>query len=414
MTDSLLTAAMPRIYLDNAATSWPKPEAVYRAVDDYQRRLGAPAGRGSYAEAAETERIVASCRKQIAAADRCGRSGANHLHAEWHRLAESGDARLAASGRSCGDHGLRAQFGAAAAAVSGRSARRRTSPMFPATAKASSIPMRSPRRSRPKTRLIAMLHASNVTGAIQPAAEVGRIAAEHGVSFCSMRLSRWAISRSMCPQSVAICSRRRDIKGCWGRWGPACCIWRQEWSSTCCRFARAAPARAAMKIDSSRRLPDRYEVGQSQCRGHRRAGGGRGVPRGAIWRARIAEACTQLTQRLLERARRSLAACRCMARVNRKAPRRRQLEHRWISTPRSWPALLDSQWSIQTRSGLHCAPRMHAALGTAPSGTLRLSLGHFTTRRRDRRCRASDCRDCRGLTIIRMLQCLLLPPRYPP
>src|SRR5215213_5930610 len=55
-----------RIYLDNAATSWPKPEEVYRAVDNYQRRLGAPAGRGSYAEAAETERIIVSCRKKIA------------------------------------------------------------------------------------------------------------------------------------------------------------------------------------------------------------------------------------------------------------------------------------------------------------------------------------------------------------
>ena len=57
---------MHRIYLDNAATSWPKPESVYRAVDDYQRRLGAPAGRGAYAEAAETERIVASCRQRVA------------------------------------------------------------------------------------------------------------------------------------------------------------------------------------------------------------------------------------------------------------------------------------------------------------------------------------------------------------
>ena len=28
---------MPRIYLDNAATSWPKPESVYQAVSDYQR-----------------------------------------------------------------------------------------------------------------------------------------------------------------------------------------------------------------------------------------------------------------------------------------------------------------------------------------------------------------------------------------
>ena len=34
-----------RIYLDNAATSWPKPESVYQAVDRYQRELGAPAAR---------------------------------------------------------------------------------------------------------------------------------------------------------------------------------------------------------------------------------------------------------------------------------------------------------------------------------------------------------------------------------
>ena len=30
----------PRIYLDNAATSWPKPETVYAAVEHYQRELG--------------------------------------------------------------------------------------------------------------------------------------------------------------------------------------------------------------------------------------------------------------------------------------------------------------------------------------------------------------------------------------
>ena len=49
---------MTRIYLDNAATSWPKPESVYRAVDDYQRRLGAPAGRSVYSEANEAERLT--------------------------------------------------------------------------------------------------------------------------------------------------------------------------------------------------------------------------------------------------------------------------------------------------------------------------------------------------------------------
>src|SRR5438477_10515138 len=90
---------MPRIYLDNAATSWPKPEAVYRAVDDYQRRLGAPAGRGSYAEAAESERIVLSCRKKIAqligAADPSRivftQNGTDSLNLALHGLLPPGD-----------------------------------------------------------------------------------------------------------------------------------------------------------------------------------------------------------------------------------------------------------------------------------------------------------------------------------
>ena len=55
-----------RIYLDNAATSWPKPPAVYDAVDHYQRQLGAPAGRGGYAEASAVDRLIASARRGAA------------------------------------------------------------------------------------------------------------------------------------------------------------------------------------------------------------------------------------------------------------------------------------------------------------------------------------------------------------
>ena len=41
--------------------------------------------------------------------------------------------------------------------------------------------------------------------------------------------------------------------------------------------------------------------------------------------------------------------------------------------PQELAAVLDANWRVQSRAGLH------AALGTSPSGTLRLSLGHFTT-----------------------------------
>lgn len=43
---ALVMETVDEIYLDNAATSWPKPEAVYQAIDHYNRRVGASPGRG--------------------------------------------------------------------------------------------------------------------------------------------------------------------------------------------------------------------------------------------------------------------------------------------------------------------------------------------------------------------------------
>ncbi len=50
-----------------------------------------------------------------------------------------------------------------------------------------------------------------------------------------------------------------------------------------------------------------------------------------------------------------------------------------------WPSgavaeILDQRFGVCVRGGLHCAPLAHAALGTAPDGAARLSLGPFTTR----------------------------------
>ena len=55
-----------RIYLDNAATSFPKPEAVYAAMDHYHRSLGAAVGRGAYQAAMDVQSVVRRCRKRAA------------------------------------------------------------------------------------------------------------------------------------------------------------------------------------------------------------------------------------------------------------------------------------------------------------------------------------------------------------
>ena len=46
------------IYLDNAAMSYPKPEVVYRSVDDYLRNVGASSGRGAYRRALAADQLV--------------------------------------------------------------------------------------------------------------------------------------------------------------------------------------------------------------------------------------------------------------------------------------------------------------------------------------------------------------------
>ena len=55
------------VYLDNAATTWPKPEPVFAFMDRFSRDIGVNAGRGSHALAADADRMVRQARAMIAA-----------------------------------------------------------------------------------------------------------------------------------------------------------------------------------------------------------------------------------------------------------------------------------------------------------------------------------------------------------
>src|SRR5205807_3675695 len=54
-----------RLYMDNAATSFPKPKAVTEAMVRYATQLGASAGRGAYREAIEASNILSECRRRL-------------------------------------------------------------------------------------------------------------------------------------------------------------------------------------------------------------------------------------------------------------------------------------------------------------------------------------------------------------
>ena len=123
----------------------------------------------------------------------------------------------------------------------------------------------------PNTRLIALIHASNVTGAIQPVEAVGRIAAEHGVFY----LVDAAQSLGYVPIDVATLGchflAAPGHKGLLGPLGTGVLYLAPASSNSCCPCAKAAPARRATRTVSPN-APRPLRIGQSQPARHRRPG----------------------------------------------------------------------------------------------------------------------------------------------
>ena len=366
----------PRIYLDNAATSWPKPEGVYLAVDDYQRRLGAPAGRGSYHEAAETERLVASCRKRVAqligAADPrrivFTLNGTDSLNLALHGCLRPGDHVVT----TVCEHNsvLRPlRFLAEQRSVN--------TTYVPCDTTGVVDPDSIRRAITPHTRLVAIVHASNVTGAIQPVEAVGKIAAERGVLF----LVDAAQSLGYIP--VDVTSLGCDLlaapghKGLLGPLGTGVLYLSERAEGEVLPLRQGGTGTRSDEDIQPTSLPDRYESGNLNVPGIV------GLEAGVKYVAEVGiEKCRAQMKMLTAR---MLTALAEIPGVTLYGPAVASQRVGVVSLniegndPRELASLLDANWSIQTRAGIHCAPRMHQALRTAPAGTLRFSGGHFTT-----------------------------------
>jgi selenocysteine lyase/cysteine desulfurase len=229
----------------------------------------------------------------------------------------------------------------------------------------------------PKTRLIALVHASNVTGAVQPAEEVGRIANEHGVPFlvdAAQSLGYVAVDvRAIGCHLLAAPGH----KGLLGPLGTGLLYIAPGIDEHLLPLRQGGTGTRSDEDVQPTTLPDRYESGNLNVPGivGLAAGAADVASRGM---ATIERHAQDLTARLLN----GLAGKRGITLYGPNSIERRlgvvSLNVAGYD-PQELASLLDANWSIQTRAGLHCAPRMHAALGTAPSGTLRLSIGHFNT-----------------------------------
>src|SRR5215210_438376 len=163
------------IYLDNAATSFPKPESVYRALDLFARQSLANPGRAGHKMALAAERALDDCRHAL-----------NQLFRgkepeRWIFTLNGTDAlNMAFKGAlGDGDHVITTDLEhnsvsrpLRALELAGRISLTRLRADGGGTVSPDDVRAAVTR----KTRLIALTHASNVLGTVQPIAEIGRIA----------------------------------------------------------------------------------------------------------------------------------------------------------------------------------------------------------------------------------------------
>ena len=170
-----------KIYLDNAATSFPKPEEVPMAVYDYMTKLGTNVNRGGYATAYDTESVVFECRELIGAL----------FHAPDYKnvvftrnITESMNVVLKGLLHS-GDHVIVSSMEHNAVMRPIRQLEKKGVSFTRAQCESdgSLKPEKILSCLRPNTKAVVMTHASNVFGTMLPIQEVGAFCKENGLAF---------------------------------------------------------------------------------------------------------------------------------------------------------------------------------------------------------------------------------------
>lgn len=172
---------MTAIYMDNAATSFPKPESVYKAVDHFNRYMGGNPGRGSNQLTLKAGSILLNTRESLA---RLFNIKDSSNIAFTLNITESINLGLKGILRP-GDHVITSsmEHNAVARPLNVLSRQGVEWTQVACGQDGSLEPDDLRRAIKKNTRMICILHASNLTGTVMPIREIGRIAQNAGVVF---------------------------------------------------------------------------------------------------------------------------------------------------------------------------------------------------------------------------------------
>ena len=360
------------IYLDNAATSFPKPPSVLRAMTDALEYYGANPGRGGHKLALQAGRTVEKCRE--AAASLLGaqpervvftRNCTESLNLAIMGTLHKGDEVICSHGEHNAVMRPLERF-VSRGEITVKLLRPDGQGLL------SSDVLR--RAITARTGLVIICHASNVTGVIQPVRELGAVCREKGVPLLVDAAQTAGILEVSLDALNADMIALPGHKGLLGPHGTGLLALRE--GSNPEPLILGGTGSASESVRQPELLPDRYESGTSNLPGIA------GLKAGIEFVARQREDIHRYEIALNDRLRRQLAeipALRILG--NEQAPR--------VAITSVVPEDGDSAVladaldasGVAVRGGLHCAPAMHSYLGTMRSGAVRFAPGPFNTER---------------------------------
>ena len=371
-----------RLYMDNAATSFPKPAAVLEAMTHYATQLGASPGRGAYHEAREAGRLMQQCRERINTLI----NGQSPDHVVF-TLNTSDALNIAIKGLvRPGDHvittwldhnSILRPFNMLAKLDGVEQTRIECDPV---TGLVNPDDIR--KAVQRNTRLIATLHGSNVTGTLQPIRRIGQIARECAVPL----LVDAAQTLGHIPVDVeADCIDLLAAPGHKGLLGPLGTgfLYIRPGLEKSMRTIKEGGTGSVSELDTQPDfMPDRFEPGSHNAIGLIGLSESvqyildRGVDN--LWEHQQSLIRTMIGGITGGQAIDQLTLFGPQGVKDRCAVFSVRIEG--YDQPQSLSDQLEQRFGILTRSGIHCAPLAHQTIGTHQlAGTTRLSFGPFTT-----------------------------------
>lgn len=370
---------MKKIYLDQASTTYPKPECVAGAVFEYMTGNGSNINRGCYENAYDTEEVVLETREllcELFDGPDCKnvvftKNVTESLNIVLKGFLKPGDHVLTSSMEHNAVMRPLRQLEAAGAAFE----------RIPCNAQGELLLDEMEVLLKPNTKAIVLMHASNVCGTILPLKEVGEFCRTHGLKFivdCAQTAGVLPIS--MKEMNIdALCFTGH--KGLYGPQGIGGFILQEEMIKEITPLLSGGTGSISHTEDIPEFMPDRFEPGTMNLPGIF------GLHAALNWlkdtgTEKIHNKEKNLTGLFLGKLKELDSKGEKLCLVGKESTEGRTAVVS-IQTPgrdvSEVAYLLDKNYGIMTRVGLHCAPSAHRTLGTYPTGTVRFSFGYFNT-----------------------------------